>query len=85
MDSCYSDEHIAGDHIHTDISRTCNTEEPQQKYRLVAVSNGLLGLDGVAVRRGRGLEHVLMDPNHCPLLLQWFESLGPHEAFLTHQ
>ena len=32
-----SADHIAKDHIHTDI--TCNTEEPQQKYRLATVSN----------------------------------------------
>ena len=33
MGNCYSADHIAEDHIHTDI--TCNIEEPQQKYRLV--------------------------------------------------
>ena len=32
MGDWYSAYHIAKDHIHTDI--TCNTEEPQQKYRL---------------------------------------------------
>ena len=31
MDSCYSGDHIAGGHIHTDM--TCNIEEPQHKYR----------------------------------------------------
>ena len=41
MGNCYSTDHIAKDHIHTDI--TCNTEEPQQKYRLGTVSNRLLG------------------------------------------
>ena len=35
-------------------------------------------------KRG-GLKHVLLDSNHCPLLLQWFETFGPHEGFLTHQ
>ena len=40
MGSRYSDDHIAKDHIHTDI--ICNTEEPQQKYRLGTVSNRLL-------------------------------------------
>ena len=37
----YSADHIAEDHIHTDI--TCNIEEPQQKNRLGNVSNRLLG------------------------------------------
>ena len=41
MSSCYSGDHIAKDHIHTDIT-TCNIEEPQQKYRLGTVSNRLL-------------------------------------------
>ena len=36
----YSIDHIAEDHIHTDI--TCNIEEPQQKYRLGTCSNRLL-------------------------------------------
>ena len=36
MGNCYSMDHIAEDHIHTDM--TCNIEEPQQKYRLGAVS-----------------------------------------------
>ena len=38
MGSCHSDYHIAGDHIHTDIT-TRNIEEAQQKYRLGTVSN----------------------------------------------
>ena len=41
MGNCYSIDHIAEDHIHTDI--TCNIEEPQQKYRIGTVSNRLLG------------------------------------------
>ena len=41
MGNFYSVDHIAEDHNHTDI--TCNTEEPQQKYRLGTVSNILLG------------------------------------------
>ena len=36
MDSCYSGDYIAGDHIHTDIT-ICNIEEPQQEYRLGTV------------------------------------------------
>ena len=32
MGTYHSADHIAEDHIHTDI--TCNIEEPQQKYRL---------------------------------------------------
>ena len=45
MSRCYLGDHIAGDHIHTDITST--NEERQQKYRLGAVSNRLLrGLGG---------------------------------------
>ena len=40
MVNYYSIDHIAEDHIHTDI--TCYIEEPQQKYHLVTVSNTLL-------------------------------------------
>ena len=32
MGNCYSIDHIAEDHIHTDFE--CSTEEAQQKYRL---------------------------------------------------
>ena len=32
MGNCYSLDHIAEDHIHTDI--TCDIKEPHQKYRL---------------------------------------------------
>ena len=45
MGNAYSADHIAKDHIHTDI--TCNTREPQQKYRLGTVSNRLLGVGGL--------------------------------------
>ena len=41
MGNRYSAKHISKDHIHTYI--TCNTEEPQQKYRLGTVSKRLLG------------------------------------------
>ena len=41
MGNCNSGDHIAVDHIHTDIT-ICNIEEPQQKYRLGTVSNRLL-------------------------------------------
>ena len=40
MGNRHSADHIAEDHIHTDI--TCNTEETQLKYRLGTVSNRLL-------------------------------------------
>ena len=53
MGSCYSDDHIAGDHLHTEIT-TCNSEEQQQKYRLGIVSNRLTGVAGEG-RGGRGL------------------------------
>ena len=45
MGNCYSADHIAEDHVHTDIilQYICNVEEPQQKNRLGAVSNRLLG------------------------------------------
>ena len=42
MGNCYSAYHIAEDHIHTDLTR--NTEEPQQKFRLGAGINKLLGV-----------------------------------------
>ena len=58
MGNGYSADHIAKDHIHTDI--TCNTEESQQKYRFGTVSNRLLGR----------LKRVLLDPNPRPQLLQ---------------
>ena len=51
MGDCYSVDHSAEDHIHTDIKRS--TEEPQQKYRLGTVSNRFL-LEG-------GLKLVLLD------------------------
>ena len=35
--NCYSTDHFAEDHIHTDI--ICHIEEPQQKYRLGTVRN----------------------------------------------
>ena len=41
MGNRYPANHIAKDHLHTDI--TCNAGEPQQKYRLGMVSNRLLG------------------------------------------
>ena len=41
MGSCYSGNHIAIDHIHTDIT-ACNVKESQQKYRLGTVSNRLM-------------------------------------------
>ena len=51
MGNCDSVDHIAEDHIHTDI--TCNIEEPQQqKYRLGTISKSFLGL-----------KLVLLDPN----------------------
>ena len=41
MGSCNSGDHIAEDHVHMNIT-TCNTEEPQQKYRLGTVGYRLL-------------------------------------------
>ena len=38
MGSCYTADHIAEDHIHTDIT-IYYIEEPQQKYRLGTVIN----------------------------------------------
>ena len=40
MSNRYSADHIAEDHIYTDVP--CNIEEPQQKYRFGSVSNRLL-------------------------------------------
>ena len=53
MGNGYSADHIAKDHIHTDI--TCNTGEPQQKYRLGTVSNRLLGVGGLTRFTGSNL------------------------------
>ena len=52
MGSCSSGDHIAGDHIHTDITR-CNIKEPQQKDHLGTVSSILFGC----------LKYVLLDAN----------------------
>ena len=75
MGSCYSSNHVAGDHVHTGII-TCNIEEPRPMYRLGTISSRLLG---------GGLKLVLLDSNPRPLLLQWFKTYGPHEGLLTHQ
>ena len=61
MGNCYPSDHIGEDHIHTDI--TCDTEEPQEKYRLGTVSNRSLGGGGWDVGGDWGLKHVLPDPN----------------------
>ena len=55
MGSCYSDDLIAQNHTHTDIT-TGNTEKLQQKYRHGTVSNRLLVCVCVCVCvwRGRG-------------------------------
>ena len=42
MGSCYSGDHIAEDHTHSDIT-THNFEEPEQKYHLGTASNILPG------------------------------------------
>ena len=42
MGNCDRGDHIAGNHIQTDITR-CDIEDPQQKYRLGTISNRLLG------------------------------------------
>ena len=56
MGSCYSGEHIAGDHIHTDRP-AFNTEEPQQKYSLGTVNKRLI--EGVGRGVGVGVEEGL--------------------------
>ena len=73
MGSNYSGNHTVKDHVHTDI-KTCNTEEPQQKYRLGTVGNGLLGV----------LKHVLLGPNP-PSAAAVIKTFAPHEDFLAHQ
>ena len=75
MGNCYSIDHTAEDHIHIDITYT--TKEQQQKYRHRTVTNRLAGWGLI--------KHVLPDPNLRPQLLQWFETFGPYEGFLTHQ
>ena len=52
MGNCYSADHIAEDHIHTDI--TCNIEEPQQKYRLGRSVIDYMGVGGVCWWPSRG-------------------------------
>ena len=63
MDSCYSVDHIAGDHLQADIP-VRNIKEPQQKYRTRMISKRFPGLGE--------LKHVSLDLNPRPLLLQWF-------------
>ena len=53
MGTCYSGDHNAENHIHTDIT-TFNIEEPQQSYHLGTVSNSFLGVGG----GGGGLKHA---------------------------
>ena len=82
MGSRHSGEHTAGDHLQMDIT-TYNIEEAQKRYRLKTVSYRLLGSSWA--EQGGGALHVLLDPNRRPSLLEWFESFGTHEDFLTHQ
>ena len=59
MGNYYSTDHIAENHIHTDI------EEPEQKYRLEKTNGeGVKHLRCVYV--GGGGLHVLPDPNPHP-------------------
>ena len=57
MGNCYSTDHIAKDHMPTDI--VCSTEEPQQMYRLGTDSNRFLGGDG-------SINLFFLDPNSRP-------------------
>ena len=62
MDSCYSDDHIAGAHIKTD-KIICNIEKPQQKYRLRRVGNRFMEVGGEGGGGGGGgIKHVLLVP-----------------------
>ena len=56
MGSCYSDDHIAGDHIHTDIT-TCNIEEHSRSTALErsVIDNWGGGREG---ERGGGIKYV---------------------------
>ena len=67
MGSCYSDDHIAGDHIHMNVT-TCNIEEPQQKP---ALERSVIHIDYWG---GVWSLHVLLDLKPRPLLLQWFQT-----------
>ena len=82
MGNCNSANHIAKDHIHTDV--TCNTEEPQQqKYGLGTVSNRLLA--GGRGGGGGGL-NVFYWIQTSPSASAVIQNVGPHEGFLTiHQ
>ena len=55
---------------------TCNMKEPQKKYRI-----GTVGKKVLYGWVGGGGVHVLLDTNLRPLLLQWFETFGPHKGF----
>ena len=76
MGHCYSIDHIAEEHIRTDI--TCNTEEQQQMYRLGTVSNRLLeeGGDSNMFYRIRALALSFRGG---------LKTCGRHEGFFTHQ
>ena len=78
MGSYNSGDHIASDHIHTDIV-TSNIKEPQQKYHIGTIGSRL----GVGV--GGGAKLVLLGTNPRPLLLQWFKTFGPHKGFKIFQ
>ena len=54
----FSSDHIADDHIQTDVT-TCNVDEPGQVYGLGTFGNRLLGAEG--------LKHIFLAPNHSPV------------------
>ena len=70
MGSCYLGDYIAGDHIHRDITTLRNHNRSTALER--SVINNWVG------RGWRGLKLLLLGPNPHPLLLQWFETFGPH-------
>ena len=79
--SCYSGVCIAQDHMHTDIT-ICNIKINQQKYRIGTVSNILLGVCGGRGGGDRGWPltgFTISKPR--PLLLQRFETFGPHKGY----
>ena len=62
MGNWYSADHISKDHIHTDI--TCNTEEPQRKFRFGMVSNSLLDFIGWGGSGFEGREVIWLILSH---------------------
>ena len=67
MGNCYSIDHIAEDHTHTEILVTLRNH-----YRSTAFERSVIDFGGGG--GGERLKHVLPDPNPRPKLPQWLEN-----------